>query len=538
MLVKIERKERVAKKIIITDSVDKKAVQVLEKNGFAVTYQPGMKKEDILKVIHEYSGLVVRSDTKVTADIIEKMQNMEVIGRAGAGVDNIDAEAATRKGIIVMNTPGGNTLSTAEHAFTLMLSMCRYIAQADASVKAGKWDRKSFKGTEVHGKTLGVFGLGRIGREVALRAKAFGMNVVGYDPVLSNDAALAFGITLMSIESVFEYSDIITLHVPLDDKTRNLVRKETMALCKKGVKIINCSRGGIVHEDDLVEALNSGQVSAAALDVYLKEPPDFSHPLFSHPKVITTPHLGASTDEAQEKVAIQIAEQMVEYFTISEIKGAVNAASIASFSNKKLAPYVKLAEKLGALGAQLGREKIQEVKVSLQGELMHESNGLLETATVKGFLTALTQDQVNLVNAPFLAKEFGLKSSEEKSLPSPEYANKVSVEFISAAGKQTLAGTVFGNNEIRIVQVDEFTLEMLPEGPMIFYTNIDKPGMVASVSKLLAEEGINIAGLSLGRLGLGKEALTVISLDSEVPAETLQKIAGISGVKNVVQVKV
>lgn len=527
-----------AKKIIITDSVDKKAVQILEQNGFEVNYQPGMKKEDILTIIHEYSGLIVRSDTKVTADIIDKMENMEVIGRAGAGVDNINAEAATRKGIIVMNTPGGNTITTAEHAFTLMLSMCRYIAQADASVKAGKWDRKSFKGTEVFGKTLGIFGLGRIGREVALRAKAFGMNVVGYDPVLSNDAALAFGITLMSIESVFEYSDIITLHVPMDDKTRNLVRKETLAKCKKGVKVINCSRGGIVNEDDLVEALNSGQVSAAALDVFLKEPPDFSHPLFSHPKVITTPHLGASTDEAQEKVAIQIAEQMVEYFTISEIKGAVNASSIVSFSNKKLTPYVKLAEKLGSLGAQMSKEKVKEIRVHLHGELLQESNGLLATATIKGFLSSLTQDTVNLVNAPYLAKELGLIHSEIKSAASPEYANKLSVECVGTASTRSFAGTIFGNNEIRIVQVDEFQLEMFPEGNMIFYTNIDKPGMVASVSKILAEEGINIAGLSLGRLGLGKEALTVISLDTEVPAETMQKIADVPGIKNTAQVKI
>jgi D-3-phosphoglycerate dehydrogenase / 2-oxoglutarate reductase len=281
------------KKIIITDAVDKKSADILTNAGFEVLYKPGMKKEDIFEVIGDYNALIVRSETKATAEMIALMNNMEVIGRAGAGTDNIDREAATRKGILVMNTPGGNTISTAEHAFSLMLSMCRNIPQADASIKAGKWDKKSYKGTEVYGKVLGIFGLGKIGREVAIRAKGFGMQVIGYDPILSNEVAAKMGITLTDIETIFKQADIITVHVPLDDNTRNLVRKETLALCKDGVKIVNCARGGIVNEDDIVEALNSGKVSAAAFDVYTKEPPDFSHPLFSHPKVVTTPHLGA-----------------------------------------------------------------------------------------------------------------------------------------------------------------------------------------------------------------------------------------------------
>ena len=511
----------VMKKIIITDSVDKKAVAILENAGFDVVYKPGMKKAEIEEVIGQYHGLIVRSDTKATADMIAKMDSMEVIGRAGAGVDNIDLEAATRKGIIVMNTPGGNTISTAEHAFTLMLSLCRNIAQADASIKAGKWDRRSFKGAEVYGKTLGIFGLGKIGREVAIRAKAFGMNVIGYDPVLSEDMAAKLGITLTDIETIFRKSDIITVHVPLDEKTQNLLRKETFALCKDGVKIVNCARGGIINEDDLVEALNSGKVSGAAIDVFLKEPPDFTHPLISHPKVITTPHLGASTEEAQEKVAIQIAEQIVELFKTREIKGAVNAAALAAFSNKEFAPYVQLAESLGALVAQLAKDKPKQLKVSLSGDLLAKSEGLISIAVLKGYLSRLINDPVNLINASFMAKEYGLAYSEIVSTEKSDYANQVTVTLTSEAEQHSISGTVFGANDFRIVHIDKFKMEIKPEGNMLFYSNTDKPGMLASVGKVLSEANINIAGLSLGRLGEGLEALTIVSVDGAIDKSTV-----------------
>lgn len=525
------------KKIIITDSVDKKAVAILENAGFDVTYKPGMKKEDIEAVIGAYQGLIVRSDTKATADLIAKMDAMEVIGRAGAGVDNIDLPAATRKGIIVMNTPGGNTISTAEHAFTLMLSLCRNIAQADASIKAGKWDRKTFKGAEVYGKTLGIFGLGKIGREVAVRAKAFGMQVIGYDPVLSSDFAAKMGISLVDIETIFKQSDIITVHVPLDDKTRNLLRTETFALCKDGVKIINCARGGIVNEDDLLEALNSGKVSGAALDVFTKEPPDFSHPLISHAKVITTPHLGASTEEAQEKVAIQIAEQIVELFKTREIKGAVNAAALTAFSNKEFAPYVQLAESLGSMLAQLAGGKPKELKINLTGDLLSKSEGLISTAVLKGYLSLLIHDPVNLINASYIAKEYGLTCSEIVTNTAVDYANLVSAELVTENGSHAIAGTVFGANDIRIVQIENFKMEIRPEGNMLFYSNTDKPGMLAAVGKILSEANINIAGLSLGRKGPGLDALTIVSVDSPIDAVSIEKISAIQGVTNVLAVK-
>lgn len=525
------------KKIIITDSVDAKSVEILKTAGYQVDYKPGLPKDEIKKIISGYNGLIVRSDTKVTSDLIELMDNMEVIGRAGSGVDNIDSQAATRKGIIVMNTPGGNTISTAEHTMSLMLSMCRNIPQADASIKKGKWDRKSFKGTELYGKTLGVVGLGKIGREVAQRSKAFGMNVIGFDPILSDEVAAKMNLQLASLEKIFSDSDIITVHVPLDEKTKDLLSAKTFSLCKKGVKVINCARGGIINENDLLDALNSGQVSSAALDVFISEPPDFSHDLLSHPKVVTTPHLGASTDEAQEKVAIQIAEQIVDLFKNKKIRGAVNASAVESIANKELAPYVDLAEKLGQLQAFFIKGKLQKIIIGTFGELLNNANGLLQAAMLKGFLSKMLTENINLINAPFLAKEMGLIIDEFQIGKSPNFSNLISLEFISDI-KKKFEGIVFGANDVRVVSIDNFNLEIRPSGNLLFYSNIDKPGVLATVGKILADEKINIAGLSLGRTAQGEEALTVISVDSEIHENTLKQISFISGVREVYSVKI
>ncbi len=525
------------KKILITDAVDKKCVGVFEDNGFEVNYNPRMPKEEIKKVIKDYNGLVVRSDTKVTADLIELMDNMEVIGRAGAGVDNIDIEAATRKGIIVMNTPGGNTVSTAEHTMALILSMCRNVPQANQSLREGRWDRKKYKGSELQDKILGIIGLGKVGREVAIRAKAFGMNVIAYDPVLSEDVAIKMGIQLLDLDTIFSHADILTVHVPLTDETRDLLSEETIKKCKDGVKIINCARGGIVNEQALVTALNSGKISGAAFDVYLSEPPDFNGPLIQHPKVVTTPHLGASTEEAQEKVAIQIAEQIVSLFEKKGVRGAVNASADISDDNKELAPYVKLAENLGILHAQLSRGQLKEININFSGELLHSSTSLLSTAVLKGFLSKKLTEGVNFINSPFFAKEMGIVVNEIKSGANSNYTNLLAVNFVTDKESRSLAGTVFGNREIRIVDMDNYHLELKPEGFMLLYTNIDKPGMLATVGKILAEANINIAGLSLGRLDVGKEALTVINVDSEIEKNVLTSISSISGVKNVYSVR-
>ena len=525
------------KKIIVTDAVDKKCVGILENAGFEVTYKPGMPKDEIKKVIKDYNGLVVRSDTQVTPDLIELMDNMEVIGRAGAGVDNINLEAATRKGIIVMNTPGGNTVSTAEHTIALLLSMCRNVPQANQSLRDGKWERKKFKGTEIYSKTLGIIGLGKVGREVASRVKAFGMTTIGYDPVLSNEVALKLGVNLVDLDSLFKQSDIVTVHVPLTDETKNLISEESLNICKDGVKIINCARGGIVDEQALVKALDSGKVSGAAFDVYVKEPPDYSGNFIQHPKIVTTPHLGASTEEAQEKVAIQIAEQIVGLFNKKGVKGAINAAAIESSGNEELIPYVRLAENLGLLHSQLNKGQLKNININFSGELLHNYTTLLSTAVLKGFLSRKLTAGVNLINAPFFAKEMGILVNETKTGANQNYANLLSVEFITDKEQRLLAGTVFGNSEIRIVYVDKFHLELKPEGNMLFYYNIDKPGMLANVGKILADANINIAGLSLGRFDVGKEALTVINVDSEMDKDVIKSISSVEGIKNVTAIR-
>lgn len=526
------------KKIIITDAVDKKCAGVLEAADFEVKYQPGISRDEIKKVIQDYNGLIVRSETQVDSELISLMNNMEVIGRAGTGVDNIDVDAATRKGIIVMNTPGGNTISTAEHTMALMVSMCRNIAQANQSMRAGKWDRKTYKGTELHSKTLGIIGLGKIGREVAVRSKAFGMKVIAFDPVVSEELANKLEVDLVDLNTVFEKSDIITLHVPLNDETKNLISASTLQKCKDGVKIINCARGGIVNEEDLVSALDSGKVSAAAFDVYETEPPDFSGKLINHPKIVATPHLGASTDEAQEKVALQIAEQIIELFQKKSVRGVVNAAAIEVENDNQLTPYVKLAENIGILHSQIIRGQLKQININFSGDLLHTAATLLTTAVLKGFLSRKLSESVNLINAPFLAKEMGIVINEIKTGANSSYTNLLSVECETDKEIKSLAGTVFGNNEIRIVNIDSYHLELKPEGHMLFYSNIDKPGMLATVGKVLADANINIAGLSLGRLEAGKEALTVINTDSEINQKVLKEISAIKGVKDVQKVKI
>lgn len=526
------------KKILISDPVHIKSVDILTSSGFEVDYKPGIPVDEIKNIIKNYNALIVRSETKVNAELISLMDNMEVIGRAGAGVDNIDVNAATRKGIIVMNAPGGNTISAAEHTIALILSMCRNIPQADNSVKNGKWQRKLFQGTELYGKTIGIIGLGKIGREVAARAKSFEMNVIGYDPVLSEEVASKLGVDLVSLEKIFSDSDIITVHVPLDDKTKNLISKETLKKCKDGVKIVNCARGGIINEDDIVEALNSGKVSSAAFDVYTKEPPDFEHPLFKHPKVILTPHLGASTEEAQEKVAIQISEQIIDVFQSKDFRGVINASALSLIGNKDLTPYIKLAEKIGILHSQLLNNKLKKIKIFYYGDLVSKSSQLLSAAIIKGFLSKVLPETLNYINAPFIAKEMGISLEETQAGLNPDYTNLITVECYFGDKKKLLSGTVFGNSEIRIVQVDDFHFEINPEGNLLFYTNIDKPGILANVGKFLAESNINIAGLSLGRTGIGKEALTVINIDTDVPQEVINKIKMIEGVSNIYSVKI
>jgi D-3-phosphoglycerate dehydrogenase len=518
-----------AMKILISDPIEQSCVDILTREGFQVDLKPGISPEEIKKIIPEYAALIVRSGTKVTADIIQEAHEMKVIGRAGAGVDNIDVQAASRRGIIVMNTPGGNTVSTAEHTVSMLLSLSRNIPQAYMSLVNGKWDRKKYMGTEVMGKTLGIIGMGKIGREVAARCLAFGMTVIGYDPVLANDVASKLGVELVSLDEIYRRSDFITVHTPLNDETRGLLNEKTLAKCKKGVRGINCARGGIIDETALLDALNSGQVAGAALDVFVEEPPK-GNPLLQHPRLIATPHLGASTEEAQEKVAIQIAEQLADALHDRGISGAVNAVALQSGIPAEIKPYLLLAEKMGSLQAQIMKGKLRDITIETRGELLQKHVELLTTGVLKGFFSKLMSQPVNYINAPIIAQSMGIRISEKKERDSENYNQLLTVEYSTDQEERSFAGTVFGTTKPRIVRIDAFYFEVNPEGILLFYTNTDKPGMLAHVGSILAAEKINIAGLSLGRTGVGEKALVVVSVDTPIPEKMLQQIRSLDGI--------
>ena len=525
------------KKILITDSVSEKCIQKLESVGYDVDYKTDLSPETLKGKIKNYNALIARSATKVTSGIIENMENMEVIGRAGTGVDNIDIDAATKKGILVLNTPGGNTISAAEHTMAMMLSMCRLIPMASKSLSEKKWDRKTYKGSELQDKTLGLLGLGKIGREVAKRAHGFGMKVIAYDPIISNDVAEKLNVALHNIDDVFTKSDIISVHVPLNDKTRYLVSDETLAKCKDGVKIVNCARGGIVNEKDLLNALSNGKVSAAALDVFESEPPDAENKLLNHPRVVCTPHLGASTEEAQEKVAVQIAEQISDYFLSHKIRGAVNAPSVQKEIPQKLEPYIKLSEVIGLFHSQVMEGQLNNIEIILWGDDLNSISELLTASVLKGLLSRQRSERVNLINAQILAKEEGITIRQIKSSETRAYNNLIKVSLNSDNnGSRIIEGTVVGLNELRILNIDGFPVDFNPIGKLILYYNKDIPGILASSSSVLAKEKINIAGLSLGRIEEGKEALTVIKIDGDFISELLDQLKSIEGVNKIYSV--
>jgi len=521
------------KKILISDSVDEKCTEILKTAGFDVNYKTDFSKEELLSVIPDYNALIVRSSTQVDAELIEKMEKMEVIGRAGAGVDNIDVKTATRKGILVLNTPGGNTVSAAEHTMALMLSAVRKIPQANISLHLKKWDRKRFQGSELFGKTLGLIGLGKIGKEVAIRANAFGMKVISFDPLVSADAISDLEIQLVPLDEIWKISDIISIHTPLNDRTKDLISYTELTNCKPGVVIINCARGGIVNEKDLLKALKEGKVSAAGLDVFETEPPDFGIGLIQHPSVVSTPHLGASTEEAQQKVAIQIAEQIVDYFNNGSPSGAVNTLVLKEISNDNLKAFVKLAEVLGKLLSQVRKDSLIKITISYSGEVFRASTKLLAAALLKGFLSEEMDTPVNFINSHILAEEMGIVLEEIITTDHRDYLNLIEAKIFTDAGEWKFSGTVFGNHDLRIVEINNYKVEFKPEGNILIYNNIDKPGMLASVSRELSLSNINIASLSLGRKSEGDLALAVVNIDSKFTDEVRNSISSIDGIKDV-----
>lgn len=518
-------------KILISDQLEQSCIDILVSEGFEVDNRPGLSSTELQAIIGKYDALVVRSSTKVTAEVLAHADRLRVVGRAGTGVDNIDVAAATRKGVLVMNTPGGNTISAAEHTVTLLLALARNIPHAHASLVQGKWERKKYTGVELFEKTLGVVGLGKIGREVASRCQAFGMRVIGYDPVLSNDVAAKLNIELVSLDELFRRSDFITVHTPLTPETRGLLNDQTLAKCKRGVRLVNCARGGIIDEQALLRALNAGHVAGAALDVFEEEPPK-NLELLRHERVVVTPHLGASTEEAQEKVAIQIAHQIADALKERAYTGLVNGEALQLSMNAEIRPYARLAEKLGSLAAQLASGKIRRLGIATSGDLLSSSLELLKAGVLKGLLSHILPEPVNFINAGFFAREMGLTVTEQRDGASEHFKNLLRVEYRDEAGEHSVAGTVYGSNSPRVVEIEGFRFEFNPEGFLLVYNNIDKPGMLARVGSVLAAHQINIGGVSLGRTAFGERAMTVMSIDGEPPAGVLASLAQEEGISN------
>ncbi len=511
-----------APRVLISDALSPAAVQIFKDRGIDVDFQPGLGKDKLAAIVGKFDGLAVRSATKVTAKILESADQLKVIGRAGIGVDNIDIPAATAKGIIVMNTPFGNSITTAEHAITLMLSLARQIPQADASTQAGKWEKNKFMGVEITGKTLGIIGCGNVGSIVAERAIGLKMKVIAYDPFLSPERAIALGVEKVELADLIRRADFITLHTPLTDKTRNILSAEALAATRKGVRVMNCARGGLVDEKALRAALDSGHVAGAAFDVFSEEPAT-ANALFGHPNVVCTPHLGAATTEAQENVALQIAEQMSDYLLRGAIANAVNFPSITAEEAPRLRPFITLAEKLGSFAGQLTETGISKVQVACDGEVAEMNTRAITCAAIAGLLRPMLEG-VNFVSAPAIAKERGIAVEETKREGECDYESLVTVTVTTERMTRGVAGTVFADGRPRIVNVKGIRMDAEFGASMLYITNLDKPGFIGRFSSLLGEAGINIATFHLGREAPGGNAVALIEVDGEVPPDVLAKL--------------
>jgi D-3-phosphoglycerate dehydrogenase len=522
-------------KILISDNISKKCIDILKKSGLDVEIKTGMKPAELKACIGEYHGIIIRSATKLTSDIINAASHLKVIGRAGSGLDNVDKEAATKKGVVVMNTPGGNTITTAEHTFALLVSLSRKIPQATMSMKEGKWEKKKFLGVELFHKTLGIIGIGNIGGQVAKRAQGFDMNVIAYDPFLSEEKAKEMGVEKVDLHDVFKRSDFITIHTPLTGETKNIINKKTLAEMKKGVRIINCARGGIINEKDLYDALSEGKVAGAALDVFEKEPPD-NNPLLTLDNVVTTPHLGASTKEAQENVAIAVAEQVADYLIKGTIRNAVNFPSIPSDQVSRLRPYIHLAEKLGSFASQLFEGGITEISIAYQGAAAEINTEPVTIAAIKGFLTPILEETVNFINAPVIAKERGIEVKEIKSADAGDYHSMVAIRIKVKDSESYIAGTLFSKKDPRIVFIDNFKVDIVPFGELLFIYNNDKPGVIGNIGMLLSKNNINIARMHFGRETPGGTAISVVTIDTPASAQLIEDIKKLPHILSIKQI--
>ncbi len=526
-------------KVLISDPLSKEGVEILKKNNFKVDEVFKLSENELARKIKGYDGLIIRSGTTVTRKIIESANKLKVIGRAGVGLDNVDVPGASKKGIIVMNAPAGNTVSTAEHAFSLMLSLSRNIPQANQSVKEGKWDRKKFMGVELYGKTLGIIGLGRIGAEFAKRALSFGMKIMAFDPFLSEERAKSLNVEPVDLDTLLRRSDFITIHTPLTEDTRHLIDEKAFRKMKKGVRIVNAARGGIVDEKALAKNLRSGKVSGAALDVYETESkPPVDSPVIGMKKVITTPHLGASTEEAQVNVAMDIAKSVSDALLGKGFRNAANVPAMEEDALEVVRPYANLAERLGSFQAQLIDEPIRSITVNYIGEIADVDVSIITRALMRGVFNPILEEEVNYVNSLLIAKERGIKVAEKKTSKITDFANLISVELDTGRKKHFIMGTLFANKEPRIIKMNRYYVEAIPDGYMLVVSNRDVPGVVGKLGTALGRYGVNIAEMSFGRDKGAGEAISLLNVDSEVPKEVIKKLKRVKDIKDVKQVHV
>ncbi len=511
-----------APKILIADKMDKQAEEIFRRNGVDFDVKPGLSPEELSAIVGNYDGIAARSSAKVTAAVILAGKRLKVIGRAGIGVDTIDVPAATAAGVVVMNTPFGNSITTAEHAIAMMMSLARQIPQASASTHAGKWEKSKFMGVELYSKVLGLIGAGNIGAIVANRALGLQMRVIAYDPYLTEERAQELGVERVELDDLYKRADFITIHVPKTDKTKNMLNKDALAKMKKGVRIINCARGGLIVEQDLKDALDSGHVAGAALDVFEVEPAE-TNVLFGHPNVICTPHLGASTSEAQVNVAIQVAEQMSDFLLNGAVSNAVNMPSITAEEAPKLRPFMKLASQLGRLAGQTTDCAFTKVTIEYIGAAAKVNTRPL-TASVLADLLGAMSDGVNMVNAPEIAKAKKITVSETKTENDGEWPSAIRVTLECESGPRSVTGTLFAGKEPRIVEVEGVPIEAALTQNMLFIRNEDKPGMIGALGTVLSQAGQNIADFRLGRVAEGKTAISLVSLDAPLSDEVFAKV--------------
>ncbi|GIP58160.1 phosphoglycerate dehydrogenase [Paenibacillus sp. FSL W8-0186] len=525
-------------KVLVSDPISDLGIQqLMDASDVVVEKKTGLSEDELIQIIPDYDALLVRSQTKVTEKIMEAGTNLKVIGRAGVGVDNINLDAATKRGIIVINAPDGNTITTCEHAFAMMMALARHIPQAYAKTIQGTWDRK-FLGVELRNKKLGVLGMGRIGSEVAKRAKAFGMDILGYDPFMTEERAEKLGVKLATVDEIVRNADFITVHTPLTPETKHMISRPQFDVMKKGMRIINCARGGVVDEQALVEAIDQGIVAGAAFDVFEQEPPAADHPFLNNPKIIVTPHLGASTVEAQENVAIDVSEQVLHILRNEPFKNAVNMPPVAASVMNKLQPFFELGEKIGAFAAQLNNQAVHEIHVEYAGDLAEVDTQPLTRYIIKGVLSRHFGNDVNIVNSVHLAKVRDIDVVVSQSSASKGFTNRISVTLKTEDGKdRRIAGTLLKEYGARIVRIDKFPVDIAPEGNLIFISHNDKPGIVGSVGTLLGKNDVNIASMQVGRKIIGGEAIMVLTVDKTVSKEVLDELMSLQELNTALQIE-